>query len=509
MTGVIYARYSTDNQREESIEGQVRECLEYAARHDITIVHQYIDRALTARTDDRPDFQQMIRDGEKELFDVILVWKLDRFSRDRYDNAYYKHILKKHNIKVVSATEVISDGPEGIIMEAMLEGISEYYSAELSVKIKRGQKENALKCKSNGATPPMGYFVNQDKYYEIDPITAPIVLEIFHRYADGDTMQNIVDSMNGRGLRTSKGKPFRVGSLGTMLKNRRYLGEYHYGDTVVPGGMPALIDEELYEKVRRRMESNKHAPAKAKADEEYLLTTKLFCGDCGTMMVGESGTSSTNGNRYHYYKCGNAKRKQGCHHKPLKKQWIESVVVRLTVARVLKNQEIDRIADAIIKLQSQEDTTLPALRHQLQECEKSIENMLNAIQQGILTSSTKSRLEQLEAQKEELNISILQAEMAKPKFTKQQIVSWISRFKYGDENNRDYQKELIDTFVNSVYVFDDKLVLTYNFKEGAESVTLSDVEEAFSSDLSQNTPPDGYWTNTYFFSGGFAVRVSF
>lgn len=488
MTGVIYARYSSDNQREESIEGQIRECLEYAEHNDITIVHQYIDRALTARTADRPDFQRMIKDSEKELFNVVLVWKLDRFSRDRYDNAYYKHILKKHNVRVLSATEVISDGPEGIIMEAMLEGMAEYYSAELSEKIKRGQKENALKCKSNGAVPPMGYYVNEDRMFEIDPVTAPVVLEIFHRYADGDTMQEIVDAMNGRGIRTGKGKPFRIGSLGTMLKNRKYLGEYRYGDTVVPGGMPALIDDKLFERVQRRMEGNKHAPARAKADEEYLLTTKLFCGDCGTMMVGESGTSGSNGNTYYYYKCGNAKRKQGCHRKPLKKHWIETAVVRLTVSRVLRDQEIDRIADAIIKLQGQEDTTLPALQRQLQECEKGIENMLNAIQQGILTASTKSRLEQLEEQKETLEISIMQAKLAKPRFTKEQVVKWISRFKFGDENSREYQKELIDTFVNSVYVFDNKLVMTYNFKEGTESITLSDVETALSSDLSQDAP---------------------
>ncbi len=129
MNGVIYARYSSDNQREESIEGQLRECKEYAERNGITILGTYIDRALSAKTDNRPEFQHMIKDSAKGLFDIALVWKLDRFARNRYDSARYKNILKKNGVKVISARENISEGSEGIILEAMLEGYAEYYSA--------------------------------------------------------------------------------------------------------------------------------------------------------------------------------------------------------------------------------------------------------------------------------------------------------------------------------------------------------------------------------------------
>jgi len=185
MKAAIYARYSSDGQREESIEGQLRECNEYAERHNMTIVSTYCDRALSARTDDRPEFQKMIRDSAKKQFDIVLVWKLDRFSRSRFDSATYRAILKRNGAKVVSATENISEGPEGIILEAMLDGISEYYSAELSVKVRRGQKENALKCKANGGNVPYGYKINSERYYEVDPLTAPIIIEVFTRYADG------------------------------------------------------------------------------------------------------------------------------------------------------------------------------------------------------------------------------------------------------------------------------------------------------------------------------------
>ena len=487
MKAVIYARYSSDNQREESIEGQIRECNEYAERNGITVLCSYIDRALSARTADRPDFQRMIRDSEKGLFDVVLVWKLDRFSRDRYDSAHYKHILKKNGVKVLSAKENISEGPEGIILESMLEGYAEYYSAELSEKIHRGQKENALKCRNNGGNTALGYVV-KDGMLAIDPLTAPLVTEIFTRYDSGESMTEIVQSLNSRGLKTKKGKPFTVSGVSLALKNRKYIGEYKYGSVVVPKGIPAIIDDDMFDRVQFRMAMNKKAPAKTKANEEYLLTTKLFCGTCGRIMAGESGTSQ-NGAIYNYYKCGGAKRHLGCNRKAVKKNWIERAAVLITVRRVLQDKEINRIAEAIVALQEQEDTTLPAMRQQLQECEKGIENMLNAIQMGVLTSSTKERLEKLEAQRDELKTNILQAQIQRPRYTKEQIVDWISRFKYGNADDPEYQKQIIDAFINSIYMFDDKLLFTYNFKDGTEPITLSEIEAAFGSDLEQVAPP--------------------
>ena len=489
MKAVIYARYSSDSQREESIEGQIRECSEYAERNGITVLGSYIDRALSARTADRPEFQRMIKDSEKGLFDIVLIWKLDRFSRDRYDSAHYKHILKKNGVKVVSAKENISDGPEGIILESMLEGYAEYYSAELSEKIHRGQKENALKCKNNGGNTPLGYMIGTDGILAVDPLTAPLVSEIFTRYDSGESISEITDSLNERGLKTKKGKAFKISGVSLILKNRKYIGEYKYGDVVIPKGIPSIVDDDLFDRVQQRMAANKKAPAKAKATEEYLLTTKLFCGDCGRMMAGESGTSGTRGVKHYYYKCSGAKRHLGCKKKAIKKHWIERAAVLVTVSKVFDPAEVDRIAEAIVFLQEQENTTLPAMRQQLSECEKAIENMLNAIQAGILTSSTKERLEKLEAQREELKLAISQAQLMKPRYTKEQIVSWISRFKYGKADDPEYQKQIIDTFINSIYVFDDRLVFTYNFKDGTETMTLDDIQTAFGSDLTQVAPP--------------------
>lgn len=407
MKAVIYARYSCDNQREESIEGQLRECTAFAEKNDITILKHYIDRAYSAKTDHRPEFQHMIQDSGKHLFDMVIVWKLDRFSRNRYDSARYKSLLKRNGVKVVSATELISDGAEGIILESVLEGFAEYYSADLAEKVGRGLTENALKQKFNGGPVPLGYVIDAEQHYQLDSLKAPFVLEAFKRYDEGATMKELVTFFQERGIRNSRGSAINLNSVQRMLSNRRYMGEYIFRDIVVPDGIPAIVSKELFDRVQAKLVINRKAPARHKAEDDYLLTTKLFCGDCGRLMAGECGTSGTNGVKYYYYKCGGAKRRLGCKRKALKKNWIERAAVIATIERVLRDDEIDRIADAIIDLQNREDTTLPALRQQLKDCEQGIENMLNAIQMGILTPSTKTRLEELESQREILKVSIL------------------------------------------------------------------------------------------------------
>ena len=488
MKAVIYARFSSDRQREESIEGQVRECTDYAKQNGITIVDAYIDRAKSASkdTDKRENFLRMIRDSSKRLFDVVLVWKLDRFARNRYDSAHFKNILENNGVKVISATERITDGPEGIILESMLEGMAEYYSAELSEKIHRGQKENALKGRNNGGTIPLGYTLNKEtQRLEVNPLTAPIVQEIFQRYAAGETIKAIKDDFNQRGLKTNKGLPFRYSTFNTVLKNRKYIGEYKYQDVVIPDGVPALVSEDVFNRVQARMEKNKQSPAAAKAQERYLLTTKLFCGMCGKMMAGESGVGNK-GKVYRYYKCHNAKNKKGCTKKPVKKEWIENLVVEQTMLMVMDGPLMKRITGRLLALQGEENHDLKLLERRLNETEKGIENMLNAIQAGIITASTKQRLSALEEEKAELEQSIIETQIKRPVLTREQISFFLGQYKNTDVNNEDERQRLIDCFVNAVFVFDDKIVLTFNYKDGTKTIKLSDLE---SSDLDSFGPP--------------------
>ena len=376
MTAVIYARYSSDNQREESIEGQIRECTGYAEKNGMTVVKHYIDRAYSAKTANRPEFQQMVKDSEKRLFDVVLVWKIDRFARDRYDAAHYKHILQRNHVKLVSATEPISDTPAGIMMESMLTGMAEYYSAELSEKVVRGMTENVLKGKYNGGTVPIGYRIDENRFFQIDPLKAPFVVEAFKKYNEGATMKEIMNWLNQQGVTTNRNQKFTYNSVQTLLTNRRYIGENRFQDIVMPDTVPAIVDKELFERVQEKMAKNRRAPARHKAEDDYLLTTKLFCGMCGAMMFGECGTAR-NKTVYHYYKCANAKRTRSCKKKAVRKVWLEDLVVNATLEMLQDDKTIDAIVAMVMHLQEQENTVLPLLEKQLKEVDSGIQNMLD------------------------------------------------------------------------------------------------------------------------------------
>ena len=501
MTAVIYARYSSDNQREESIEGQIRECTAYAEKNGITVVKHYIDRALSAKTDNRPDFQQMIKDSEKRLFDIVLVWKLDRFARNRYDSAHYEYQLERNHVKLVSATEPISDSPAGIMVKSMLTGMAEYYSAELSEKVVRGMTENVLKGKYNGGTIPIGFKVDGEKFFQIDPLKAPFVVEAFQRYNDGATMKELMNWLNDSGVTTNRNQKFTYNSVQKLLTNKRYIGENHFKDIVMPDSIPAIVDKDLFEEVQQKIKKNSRAPARHKAEDDYLLTTKLFCGMCGAMMFGECGTGR-NKVVHHYYKCATAKRFKTCKKKTVRKEWLEDLVIAETMKLIQDDAVIDAIVAEVMELQDQENTTLPLLEKQMREVENGIENMLNAIQAGVLTNSTKSRLEKLEAQQKELEVRIAEEKIARPRLSENQVRFWLTRFRKLDPNVKSHRETLINTFVNAVYLYDEKVLITFNYKDGTKTITFNeiaakDAPEGNGSDLGCFAPPRTPVSNGY------------
>ena len=316
------------------------------------------------------------------------------------------------------------------------------------------------------------------------------LVDAFTRYADGSSMQEIADELNLKGVRTNRGNKITINVIARMLHNRKYIGEFKQKDIVKPGGIPAIVTEELFDRVQKRMTANKKAPAKHKAEDEYLLTTKLFCGKCRCYMVGESGTSHSS-QVHRYYKCVSVKKHRGCDKKTVKKDWIENLVIEQIKSIVFNDELIESIADAIMELQGQESTTLPLLRKQYADTQKAIDNMLNAIQQGILTPSTKERLESFEKKKNELSVEIVKEEMAKPAITKDQIVFWLHRFRKLDTKKREHRRRLIDSFVNAVYLYDDRMIITFNYKDGSRTITLAELEKsALGSDINVPTPPN-------------------
>jgi len=295
-------------------------------------------------------------------------------------------------------------------------------------------------------------------------------------------MTEIRDQLNARGMKNTRGNPLTYNSVQHLLKNRRYIGEYKYRDVIVPDGIPAIIPKDLFDRVQERLEKNKKAPAQHKAEDDYLLTTKLFCGYCGAYLCGESGTSRT-GIVHHYYKCVSVKKKRTeCHKKPVRKQWIEDLVVRETMDMLNDTKAIEAIISTVMDLQERDNENLPLYEQQLQEANAGIRNLLNAIQQGILTKSTKERLEELEAQKEELENRISNEKLSQPpKVSREFMEFWLDRFRKLDVTKQSHRKMLIDTFVNAMYLFDDKILITFNYKEGTRTITFSDVQEAVNS----------------------------
>lgn len=484
---VIYARYSTGpNQREESIEGQVRECHEVAERHGLHVIHEYIDKKMSGTNDARPDFQRMLRDADRGLFDVVITWKNDRFARNRYDSAIYKQRLKRNGVKIIYAKETIPDGPEGIILESLLEGMAEYYSANLAQNIRRGQRENALEGKFFGGSVPLGYRLDFDKKFLIDKRKAPIVQEIFKRYVDGEAILDICRDLNSRGFRTAQGKKFNRSSLHRILTNEKYIGVYRYKD-IKSNSIPRLISDEIFLAAGRRAERNKRSRRTMHEDSvDYLLTGKLICGYCGSSMGGTCGTSRS-GERHYYYHCHCKKiKKTKCIKKSERKEILESLVIDTTINSVLKNPDVvNTIIDHCLELQEKEEKMSPAtaLRYELKDTEKKIQNILSAIEAGIFTDSTKARLEELEARCADLKCGIASAEIAPPKFSRDQLLFLFEKYQNRDADDPRFIRDIIDTFIHEIYVYNDKILITYNYsdrytKEDAAVISPRAIEKA-------------------------------
>lgn len=471
---VIYARYSTNRQREESIEGQVRECRELAALKELNINHIYVDRAESGRSDERTEFQIMIKDAEAKLFDFVICYKNDRFARNRYDAIIYKHKLKKLGITVLFSAEPQVDGPEGVILESVLEGFAEYFSANLAVNVRRGMKDNALNNQYNGGPVPIGYNIGPDNQFIIDEATAPLVYEVFNRYAQGQTIKAISDYLNNLGFTTAKGKPFSKGSICSIVNNEKYIGEYVYkiagGDIVNnPQGIPPIIGRELWDKAKARQKVNIKNTNQGK--NLYLLTGRLFCS-CGSSMCGSRATYKEKS--YFYYRCN--KKMQDSSRKCLSGNVsaavLDSVIFGFIFNNILSQDNIIKIADGIEKLESKKQTgqNVISYKGQKKEVEDKINNLLKAIEAGIITPSTKNRLEELESQKAALEFESQKENIKNTPVNKSKIIKFLSKLKSGNINDPLFKKDIADILIHHInLVKRGYLELSLNFGGGVYS----------------------------------------
>lgn len=506
----IYARYSSSGQREESIEGQIRECTDFAERNGITIVKIYADKAVSGKsTDKRDEFRQMMKDAEKGIFNAVICWKIDRFARNRYDSATHKAKLKKHGIRLFYAKESIPEGPEGIILESVMEGYAEYYSENLAQNVKRGNYESALECKTLGHMC-LGYQTSPEGKYQINPETAPTIRYIFEEYAGGTSCVAIAAALNENGIHTLTGGRFTAKGLAKILNNEKYIGVYTYLDTVrIEDGVPAIISRELWDKCQKLLADHRKSPrtGTATAVGRYILTGKFFCGDCGHTMVAGTGTSKT-GKRYGYYQCSGK-----CGRKRLKKEQIEGLVMD-KLDEFLNDEKFTRmLIDKIMEYQSGiytdgQKATVARLTKQKKEAEKARDNIFKAIENGIYSESLKARLDTIESEISTLTALIAESEANCPMLTREQVELYFRMLRAKKTSAPAYNERLIDTFLNSVYLRpDNSLVLIFNYSSPNNTVTIREIESLLRSNSPPASGPDATNTNTVTILIGLAVAV--
>jgi len=474
-----YARYSSHRQGEQSIDGQLAEAHKYASEHELNIIHEYIDRAMTGKNDNREQFQLMLADSSKKAFQALIVWKTDRIGRNKEEIALNKYHLRKNGVKIHYVAEFIPDTPEGIILESVIEGMAAYYSEQLSQNIRRGQRRSAAKAQSTGGNRPLGYMTGPDKRFIIDPVTAPTVKKVYELYSHGQTITQIVKHLNEQGCRTLKGRQFTQNSLRTMLKNPKYIGVYTYKDEIrIEDAIPPIIEKEVFFRVQELLKYNQKAAAHKNSVVDYLLTERLFCGKCGKMMVGFSGTSKT-GDRHNYYCCTD-QRKKLCTKKAVRKAWIENLVIEYAIALVRDEKLLDFIAENTYQYYKEQNTDsayTDSLNTALSETNKSIANLVKAMEAGIFNEATKARMDELDTRKSELESALADSQLRIDLgIQKDHILYFLHKFAEYDYEDVECQKRLIKTFINSVFVYADKAVLTFNYSGDGRTITIKEID---------------------------------
>lgn len=495
----IYARYSSHNQKDASIEQQVAEARRYAAELGLVVVEVYADHALSGKTDRRPAFQRMLRDAKLGRFRALIAWKSSRLGRNMLQAMQNEQLLADYGITVLYSEEDFDDTAAGRFAARSMMSVNQFYVENMAEDIRRGMADNAQRCLVNGNFP-LGYRAAPDHRYEIDEPAAAIVREVYQRFLSGEPRSEIAADLNRRGVKTGRGSAWNKNSFRSILTNERYTGVYIYDDVRIDGGMPQIIDRATFARTQEAlMQKRQSQGRRSKTGANYLLTGKLFCGACKSPMVGVSGTSKTG--VLHYYYCCNGKRlgKNGCKKKNVRKDVIEKLVAeklfRCLQAPDVVNYIVEQALDYSRRELAQSDVSL--LEQQLAQTETALKNLLSAIEQGIVTVTTRARLLELEKEQARLSAKLDSARAALIHITRADVLAWLSLIQTGDLQDEQFQAALFQTFLKAVYVYDDRLVLLCNFLGDENEIPLSELSGLADladlsdlSDLLDLLPPD-------------------
>lgn len=447
MRSVAYCRFSSDNQREESIDAQVRAITEYCRANGYILTHIYADRAESATTDDRAEFQRMMQDAKRKLFDVVLVHKFNRFARNRFDSAIHKKALRDYDIALISITQPLNDNPESVLLEGLLEGMDEYYSLNLGLEAMKGLRENAYQCKHTGGSPPLGYDLDKDKKYIINEQEAATVRLIFDMYVNEHSYGEIIQVLKERGLNSKRGQPISKVSLYDILNNEKYTGVYIFNRSAsktkkgtrnnraskpeseiirIEGGMPAIIDSDTWTMAHERM-SDRKVPGRVYSKAVYPLSGLITCGYCGGSLHGQNACNGRNKAYYRYYVCSkkSAHGFSACELKRPSANVLESAVL----AYLNENYFTPEGLDAMIKgaeLELDEEVTdreIDAIEKNVRGIDMKIRNITNAIEQGMFQESMVKRMEELEQDKSRITrrLSQIRIERARHRLDRERI----------------------------------------------------------------------------------------
>ena len=480
---VIYARYSSHNQREESIEQQIAECTAYARKNEYTVVDIYSDSAQTGKYDRRAAYQRLRRDSKKGKFSVVIAYKSNRLARNMLLGLELENEMAKLGIRIFYVKEEYGDTAAGRFALRMMMNVNQFHSENMAEDIKRNQAANAKECRANGPAP-FGYTTEGGGgRFIVDEGKAVIVQEIFSRVACGDAFCDIAADLNRRGIKTRTGGDWNKSSFNRMLHNERYMGIYIFEDVRIEGGMPEIISKELFYKVQDQLKHKSNPRGRHRENGDYLLTGKLYCGECGEHMIGMSGTSKS-GAQHYYYACSSKRTGGGCKKKSAQKDAVEEKLAAALKRYVLSPATIKWMCDEVEKFQRarKDDPELKQLEDSLAETKKAIKNVIAAIDQGIVTPTTKEHLIELEGEQSRLSEQIYAIKASDFEVSREELTAWIESFRDGDYTDKEYQRTLFDAFLVKAFLYDDRCKIVFNLFGGKTKtldVPYNDISPGF------------------------------
>ena len=489
---VIYARYSSKNQQEQSIDIQIKCCEEYAKKHGYEIVDYYCDYAKTGRHSNREELQRLIADSRKGLFSIVLVHKIDRWFRNQRESLNCIQALADNGVSFYSVTEGATNTPHEKLVANMMGALAEHESDVISSRIKGGQKETSSKGLYMGGTPPLGYSVDPTtRKYVINENEAAIVRKIFDMYVGGTGYTEILKYLNSMGFRTKRDNEFGTNSLHDLLKNEKYVGRYIYGvreDTIVNGkrhivkrppeewtiiedGIPQIIDADVFDRVQAKLKRNKRTAGRYKANEVYLLSGVIRCGVCGAPMH-----VNTRPDGYSSYDCSKHNNKIDCTNRGIRRDELDDYVVDELYEKLFSSTSVKELTALLNeyneKMSSEATEEIELARRELRSVKKEISRLLDfVVKGGVKESTARAKMDDLEQKrryarkhlrkmKEQYSIVPIPEEMILDL-----VVESKKLLKAKDNSNAVERRNFIKSYVKKVTVFEDKIKVVFKINE--------------------------------------------